>query len=110
MLSLSNSTFTFKSFCDVDFSGGDLSPNCGLLFMGEFMKRLGLLDYIKENFRIDTVLHREHSNDSILLQLIYQNLAGYFTDDNADHLAQEPIFTTLLRKKRLASQPTVSRF
>ena len=110
MLSLSNSTFTFKSFCDVDFSGGDLSPNCGLLFMGEFMKRLGLLDYIKENFRTDTALHREHSDDSILLQLIYQNLAGYFTDDNADHLAQEPIFTTLLRKKRLASQPIVSRF
>ena len=110
MSSLSDSAFTFKSFCDVDFSGGDLSSNCGMLFMGEFINKIGLLEYVKENFRTDRRTYREHSDDSILLQLIYQNIAGYFTDDNADHLFHEPIFTTLLGKKRLASQPTISRF
>ena len=79
MSSLSDSAFTFKSFCDVDFSGGDLSSNCGMLFMGEFINKIGLLEYVKENFRTDRRTYREHSDDSILLQLIYQNIAGYFT-------------------------------
>ena len=37
-------------------------------------------------------------------------LCGYGTDDEADHLAQAPMFRLLLGKKRLASQPTMSRF
>ena len=41
---------------------------------------------------------------------IYQQLAGYFTDDDSDELIADPIFTNLLDKSSLASQPTMSRF
>lgn len=41
---------------------------------------------------------------------MYQQLAGYFTDDDSDELTCDPIFTNLLDKEYLASQPTMSRF
>ena len=42
--------------------------------------------------------------------MIYQLIAGYFQDDDADELTSDPIFTTILNKRSLASQPTLSRF
>jgi hypothetical protein len=94
----------------MNFSGGDLSSNCGLMFIGQFMDNTGITSFIKNNFRADGKRRAEHTDVDILMQLIYQNLAGYTTDDAADHLAHEPIMTTLLHKDRLASQPTISRF
>ena len=46
----------------------------------------------------------------MLLQFLYQILAAYFTDDCADHLRKDPLFTRLVDKDVLASQPTLSRF
>ena len=43
-------------------------------------------------------------------QKLLMLLCCYGTDDEADHLAQAPMFRLLLGKKRLASQPTMSRF
>lgn len=40
----------------------------------------------------------------------YQLIAGYFQDDDSDELTLDSIFTTILDKKSLASQPTMSRF
>ncbi|HHU19967.1 MAG TPA: IS1380 family transposase, partial [Bacilli bacterium] len=57
----------------------------------------------------DSVDHPEHPNPDVVIQKIYQHLAGYHTDDHADELKHEPMFTTILDKKQLASQPTLSR-
>lgn len=110
MSSLANTTLSFKSFCKVDFSGGDLSSKCGLLPIGQFMDNMGITSFLKENFSDGSHRLKRHNDADILLQLIYQNLGGYFTDDYADHLAYEPVMTTVLHKNRLASQPTISRF
>lgn len=37
-------------------------------------------------------------------------MAGYFNDNDADELTNEPIFKLILEKSSLASQPTLSRF
>ena len=37
-------------------------------------------------------------------------IAGYFEDDASDELTNDPVFTAVLNKDALASQPTVSRF
>ena len=110
MTSLANTTLSFKSFCKVDFSGGDLSSNCGMLLMGQFMDNMGITSFLRENFFDEPQRLKRHNDADIMLQLIYQNLGGYFTDDSADHLAHEPIMNTILHKNRLASQPTISRF
>lgn len=41
--------------------------------------------------------------------MIFQIIAGYFEDDCADELTNEPVFTEILQKAHLASQPTISR-
>ena len=41
MSSLANTTLSFKSFCKVDFSGGDLSSKCSLFPIGQFMDNMG---------------------------------------------------------------------
>ena len=41
---------------------------------------------------------------------MYQIFAGYFEDDRADSLTNEPVFTACLGKDALASQPIMSRF
>ena len=44
------------------------------------------------------------------MQRIYQILAGYFNDNDADELITDPVFCTVLGKDALTSQPTMSRF
>lgn len=44
------------------------------------------------------------------MQKIYQIIAAYFQDDDADELTHDPVFNTILCKNELASQPTMSRF
>lgn len=51
MSSLANTSLSFKSFCKVDFSGGDLSSNCGLLLLGQFMDNKGITSFLKGLFR-----------------------------------------------------------
>ena len=52
----------------------------------------------------------QHSNSSILMQLVLQIIAGYNTDSAATSLVAEPLFKLLLDKPALASQATISRF
>lgn len=51
--------------------------------------------------------YKDHENP---LQMVYQIIAGYFTDDIADELTKDPIFTTILEKESLVSQPTLELY
>lgn len=61
-------------------------------------------------FKTDDKSGRLHKDDQNLCKMVYQIIAGYFEDDDADELTNEPVFTNILDKKALASQPTLSRF
>lgn len=58
----------------------------------------------------DTTSFRFHVDPDNLLQVIFQIIITYFEDDCADELTNEPVLTEILRKKVLASRPTLSRF
>ena len=95
----------------INFAGGDLSSDAGLLLIKEFAAKTGLIRRINRTFRTnDTALRRHHKDADNLLQMIFQIIAGYFEDDCADELTNEPVFTEILQKDRVASQPTISRF
>ena len=94
----------------INFNGGDLSSDAGLLLLKEFVCKIGLDQLIKDHFQTNDKTIRFHKDNENLLQKIYQQLAGYFTDDDSDELTTDPIFTNLLNKDSLASQPTMSRF
>ena len=111
MTSLQECTMNFNPRMKVNFDGGDLTSDAGLLLYKEFDHKLGLSETVKQELVVnDPVHHRDHPNSDVAMQKIYQHLCGYHTDDHADDLANEPLLTKMMEKQRLASQPTISRF
>ena len=95
----------------VNFDGGELSSDGGLLMIKEFLCSPGIEKIIKSNFKTnDPASFRIHTDDKNLLQMIYQIFGTYYEDNCADELRRDPILSALLGKEALASQPTLSRF
>ena len=95
----------------INFDGGDLSSDAGLLLIKEFISRLDIERLLNRSFKTnDSAVFRYHTDRDNLLQMIYMIMAGYFEDDASDELTKDPIFKAVLEKSALASQPTVSRF
>ena len=95
----------------IDFDGGELSSDGGLLLLKEFYHRLGLEPLLRKCFHTTAPAHfRVHKDHENLLQMICQITAAYFQDDHADALRFEPALTAAVGKDALASQPTLSRF
>ena len=95
----------------INFDGGDLSSDAGLLLIKEFISKLGIERLLNRSFKInDSAVFRYHTDRDNLLQMIYMIMAGYFEDDVSDELTKDPVFKAVLEKSALASQPTVSRF
>lgn len=95
----------------INFDGGDLSSDAGLLLIKEFVRKLGIDNLLGKVFKTnDSALFRYHTDQKNLLQMIYMIIAGYFEDDTSDELTNDPVFKSVLEKDTLASQPTVSRF
>ena len=111
MTILADTQLEYNGRIKINFEGGDLSSDTGLLLVKEFINKIGFEKVIKNMFRTnDTATFRFHVDAENLLQEIYQTIAGYFQDDDADELTNDPVFKTILNKDSLASQPTLSRF
>ncbi len=95
----------------INFDGGDLSSDAGLLLFKEFLLKIGAVKLINRRFKTnDKASFRIHKDDANLMQVIYPIICAYFEDDCADELTNEPVMTAVLEKDALASQPTLSRF
>ena len=94
----------------INFNGGDLSSDAGLLLIKEFAAKIGFAKLIKKIFKTDDKSIRFHKDNENLMQMLYQIISAYFEDDCADELTSDPVFHAILEKKSLASQPTLSRF
>ncbi len=107
MDSLLEKSLNFNRKVKINFEGGDLTSDAGLLLYKEFDEKIGFSKVIRKTLKVkDTAKFRVHSNSDIAIQKVYQNLAGYHTDDNADELTIDPAFKAVLDKCNLASQPT----
>lgn len=95
----------------INFDGGDLSSDAGLLLFKEFLFKIGAIKLVNRLFKTnDSAWFRIHKDDANLMQVIYQIICAYFKDDCADELTLEPVMSDILDKITLASQPTLSRF
>jgi len=94
----------------INFDGGDLSSDAGLLLIKEFAAKIGFIRQISKKFKTTDKSVRVHKDDKNLMQMVYQIISAYFEDDCADELRTDPVFTSVLGKDALASQPTLSRF
>ncbi len=77
------------------------------MLVRSFVEKLELRPPLKKTFNYFT--ERHHTYASIIEQLVYTTIAGYRSDDASDPLRHDPIFTGILDKDALASQPTISR-
>lgn len=108
---LNTTSLESNSQIKINFDGGDLSSDAGLLLLKEFCYKIGAVKMINRLFKTnDSAWFRIHKDDANLMQVIYQIFAAYFEDDCADELTNEPVMTAILEKDSLASQPTLSRF
>ena len=97
----------------INFAGGDLSSDAGLLLIKEFVSKLGIDKLYSHSFKTnDSASFRYHTDRENLLQMIYMIIAGYFEDEDdvSDELTNDPVFKAVLDKEALASHPTISRF
>ena len=79
-------TFTLKSNrqIKINFDGGDLSSDAGLLLIKEFAAKIGFTRLIQKKFKTNDKSIRFHKDDENLMQMIYQIISAYFENDRAD--------------------------
>ena len=98
----------------VDFSGGQISSDAGLLLLRAFDQRHGLTRDLAQRLSDPRDDERvQHSVLSLLRQRLYQIVAGYEDANDADRLRYDPAFQILADQplgQALGSQPTLSRW
>jgi hypothetical protein len=104
-------TLGFQPKIILDFNGGEITSDTGLLLLRQFDAQLALTKKLQGLFNDwRNPLCIEHHTHEMLCQRIYQIAAGYQDCNDADTLRLDPTFQTIVGKADpLASQPTLSR-
>ena len=101
---------------ELDFDGGYLSSDAGLVLLKDIDDQLGLTHALAAVLADARDARRIHfTSEDILKQRVFQIAAGYEDANDANTLRHDPIFKLLLDRlpetgAPLASQPTLSRF
>lgn len=100
MLTDCNSQLSFwnigRQQVTVDFNGGRIVTDAGLIAVREFEQRLGIMDGLAKRFPDPrSPIYIKHPVDEILTQQVYQFLAGYFDCNDAKTLRTDPLFLTI---------------
>jgi hypothetical protein len=109
-------TMLFKEFFGkkvaVDFNGGEVSSDAGLLFLRETESQIGIIDRVAN--AIDDHRHPsyvKHQIVQLLSQRVFQIAAGYEDANDCNTLKHDPILKIACESDDpLASQPTMCRF
>jgi hypothetical protein len=100
----------------LDFDGGQLSSDAGLLLLREVEQQIGIIKALAETIHDPRdSRYVKHELIELLTQRIFQIAAGYEDANDCDCLKDDPIFKMCADRlpesgKALASQPTMSRF
>jgi len=105
-----------KQTVTVDFSGGAIVSDAGLLAVRRLDRQLGVLQEAARRLPDPRApLLVTHSTERILTQRVYQILGGYFDGNDAQELRHDPLLKTLCdvspqENQPLASGSTLNRF
>src|SRR5215831_20580394 len=101
---------------EIDFDGGRLSSDAGLILLKDIDDQLGLTRALAAVLADARDARRIHfTPEDILKQRVLQIAAGYEDANDSNTLRDDPIFKLMLDRlpetgAPLASQPTISRF
>jgi len=99
----------------VNFNGGDISSDGGLLFLRQLDEKLGITDSIVDCLDDDRdQRYTTHELQDLIRQRLFQIIAGYEDCNDATTLRHDPVLKLscdrqLEARDDLASQPTLSR-
>ena len=98
----------------VDFGGGEITSDAGMLLIRQADDRLGLVKGFANCITDQRDLrYVDHDMETLLRQRVYQVVAGYEDCNDANILKSDPALKAacekLLSDDDLASQPTLSR-
>ena len=106
----------FGKKVEVDFNGGEVSSDGGLLFLRETESKLKIIKRITEVLRDKRhPAYVKHQIAELLTQRVFQIASGYEDANDSNDLRNDPIMKIACEKlpssdSILASQPTMSRF
>jgi len=106
----------FHKPVEIDFNGGEISSDAGLLFIAQHERKLGIVNHFCNS--ITDGRHPSyitHKITELTRQRVFQIIAGYSDGNDSDRLRKDPVFKMVCGElpksgKDLASQPTFSRF
>ena len=112
----SQCSFSFyrKKDVVVNFRGGEITTDAGLLPLREFDQRFQLTERMDDCISDSRVSYLiDHQQKEMLRQRLYQIVAGYEDVDDCDLLRNDAAMKLMADKKDLskplASQPTITR-
>jgi len=85
-------SFKFSSKVKINFEGGRLSSDSGLLLIHEFCEQFGVQGRMKELFPENREGSFKHSKSEILYQELIRIIAGYPSNNTASFLQHDPVF------------------
>jgi hypothetical protein len=109
---VSQLTFGFQPKLRVDFAGGTLTSDAGLLLIREFDHGFGLTEEVAKRITDGRdQRYIRHDMLTLIRQRSYQIVAGYEDANDADRLKDDPTFQMVASESSdaLGSQPTISR-
>jgi len=101
--------FQFDPNIELDFEGGQISSDTGLLLYREFEEKIGLMNLVKTNISFKRP-YRTHSNTDCIRQQIYSLLGDHEDNNDAEYTKEDPTMKKIVGKEELSSQPTLCRF
>jgi hypothetical protein len=100
----------------VDFAGGRIVSDAGLLALRDFDKKIGFLAGLAQRWPDPRAqAYVQHSKEALLVQQVYQILGGYADWNDAQPLRDDALFRTLVgigpdEERGLSSGSTLARF
>ena len=101
---------------EIDFDGGDMSSDAGVLFLRETESDIGIIRKVAEAI-VDKrhPSYVKHKMVHLLTQRVFQIASGYEDGNDSNELRNDPVFKMACDKlpasdDSLASQPTMCRF
>jgi len=107
-------SFQEKKTITINFNGGDITSDAGLLPIREYDEKIGFTQRLTEvisDKRQPYLIHHELTD--LVRQRLYGIIASYEDANDSQYLRTDPVFLILTGhtlSDALASQPTISRF
>lgn len=102
-----NSSFKFSNKVELNFEGGEISSDAGLLLIHEFCEQFGVRNLLKELLPENRGKIVDHEKPEILYQELIRIIAGFPSNNFAKDLQNDPTFKIIHGK--IASSATCCR-